>query len=50
MEKPLFELNNHQRACLGLTPVEAHWEMIQLIPSPYDMDDAYALFDLWKKK
>ncbi len=33
MEKPLFELNNHQRACLGLSPVEVHWKLIQLIPS-----------------
>ena len=45
MDKPLFELNNHQRACLGLTPVEPHWELIQLIPSPYDMDDSYAYVD-----
>lgn len=45
MDKPLFELNNHQRACLGLTPVEAHWKLIQLIPSPYDMDDSYAYIE-----
>ena len=36
MDKPLFELNNQQRACLGLAPVESHWELIQLTPSPYD--------------
>ena len=42
MDKPLFELTNQQRACLGLTPVEPHWKLIQLVPSPYDIDDAYA--------
>ncbi len=42
MDKPMFELNNHQRACLGLAPVEAHWELIQLIPSPHDQDASYA--------
>ncbi len=42
MEKPIFELNNRRRACLGLTPVETHWELIQLIPSPYDTDISYA--------
>ena len=42
METPLFELNNHQRACLGLEPVGPHWTRIQLPPSPYDTDTAYA--------
>ena len=42
MDKPLFELNNQQRACLGLAPVESHWELIQLTPSPYDQDASYA--------
>ena len=45
MDKPLFELNNHQRACLGLTPVEAHWDMIQLIPSPHDTETSYAYLE-----
>ncbi len=45
MDKPLFELNNHQRACLGLAPVETHWELIQLIPSPYDTDVSYAYIE-----
>lgn len=42
MGKPLFELTNHQRACFGLVPVEEHWELIQLNPSPYDTDTSYA--------
>lgn len=45
MDKPIFELTNQQRACFGIEPVEAHWELIELIPSPYDMDDAYAYID-----
>ena len=45
MDKPIFELTNQQRACFGIEPVEAHWELIELIPSPYDMDDAYAYVD-----
>lgn len=45
MDKPLFELNNHQRACLGLAPVEAHWELIQLNPSPYDTEVSYAYIE-----
>ncbi len=45
MDKPMFELNNHQRACLGLAPVEPHWELIQLIPSPYDTDQSYAYIE-----
>ncbi len=42
MDKPLFELNNSQRACLGLAPVEAHWELMQLTPGPYDKDVTFA--------
>lgn len=45
MGTPLFEFTNHHRACLGLTPVESHWELIKLTPSPYDMDDAYAYIE-----
>ena len=42
MDKPIFELTNQQRACFGIEPVEAHWELIQLNPSPYDTDTSYA--------
>ena len=42
MATPLFELTNHQRACLGLEPVESHWTRIQLTPGPYDTDTTYA--------
>ena len=45
MDKPIFELTNQQRTCFGIEPVEAHWELIELIPSPCDMDDAYAYVD-----
>ena len=30
------ELNNDQRRCLGLTPVEAHWRRVPVKASPYD--------------
>ena len=45
MDKPLFELNNHQRACLGLAPVKAHWKLIQLTPSPHDTNKSYAYIE-----
>ena len=35
MDKPLFELTNHQRACFGLAPVESHWELIRLNAADY---------------
>ena len=30
------ELNNDQRRCLGLTPVETYWRRIPVKASPYD--------------
>lgn len=42
MDRPLFELNNHQRACLGLSPVKPHWVLLRLAPSPYDTDASFA--------
>ena len=37
MDTSFFELNNRQRACLGLDPVESHWTRILLTPGPYDL-------------
>lgn len=40
-----FELNNAQRACFGLRPVEDGWTRITLKPSPYDDFDMIAYLD-----
>ena len=42
MDALLFELNNHQRACLGLVPVEDSWVRIKLKPSLEIQVDTYA--------
>lgn len=45
MDGPIFELKNRQRACLGLPPVETHWTLVRLMPSPYDTDAAFAYIE-----
>lgn len=45
MDRPIFELNNHRRACLGLTPVEPHWVLTRLTPSPSDTETSFAYIE-----
>ncbi len=45
MDRPLFELNNHQRACLGLALVEPHWVRIRLTPSPSDTETSFTYIE-----
>lgn len=41
----MFELTNKQRKYLGLTFVPSTWELVELIPSPYDMHYTFVYFD-----
>lgn len=41
----LFELTNEQRKYLGISLISSSWDLIKLIPSPYDKYDTYAYFD-----
>lgn len=41
----MTSLTNHQRACLGLSPVDASWRLLALPRSKYDVYDTYAFVD-----
>ena len=41
----MFELNNEQRKCFGLRPVEQSWVRIEPKPSPYDRHITAAYLD-----
>lgn len=41
----MFELTNEQRKYFDITPVSSSWDLIKLIPSPYDEHVTLAYFD-----
>ena len=41
----MYQLTNEERISMGIKPVEDTWELVKLIPSPYDHYESYAYLD-----
>jgi hypothetical protein len=42
----VFLLTNEQRKYFGITSVPSSWDLVKLIPSPYDKHDTFVYFDI----
>lgn len=41
----MYQLTNEERISMGIKPVEDTWELVKLIPSPYDHYESYAYLE-----